>query len=325
MKRFLTLFLCVLLSPTAASSKEVAGWELHYLKTDGGEANGCFMASTYQDGTRVSLVVMRDYSYALGLHNSSWGLKPGEKISVSAYVDRRVVANTQAEVLQNGIAIIPLAGYETFRSLQAGYRLDLITSRGNVNFMLHGTAKAMTAVLACANELATRVTRSTPAASRSTPVSAADATVVLTNLLNAARMVGYKLKGTVAGKDVVLFSLPDGSAGSFFAFTGDTLSADEAAGIVISSDAEKCDGQFLSGKQSVASTDGSVVRKVVTTCRSGVGALVNETTLVRRPNGFLFNLTFSRPEADTLAPADGSAQRDARDKSILDAVFTLEK
>jgi hypothetical protein len=44
--------------------------------------------------------------------------------------------------------------------------------------------------------------------------------------------------------------------------------------------------QFMSGKQSTPSVDGSVVRKVVTTCRTGETAVATEAKFVRQANGF---------------------------------------
>ncbi len=102
MKRFIVV-LCLIVSVCALGfpAQLQAGWDLHYLTDDGGQRTGCFITGSYQDGTRVSLVVMKDYSYALGLHNSTWGLKAGTKIDVRAFV-RRPVADGKAIVLKNG-------------------------------------------------------------------------------------------------------------------------------------------------------------------------------------------------------------------------------
>jgi hypothetical protein len=71
----------------------------------------------------------------------------------------------------------------------------------------------------------------------------------------------------------------------------DTWSADDYAGDTVGSYAKLCQGQFTSGKQSIPSVDGSVVRKVLTTCRTGDITGVTETTIIRHANGFLLELT----------------------------------
>ncbi len=199
-----------------------------------------------------------------------------------------------------------------------------MTSRGNVSFALHGTAKAMDRVVNCASELASRTTPSATVQARFAPVPASDAAVLLTNLFNTARLQGYTLKAAPAGQNNVYFAMADGRFGTFFAFTGDTLSADEAASIAISSDAEKCTGEFLSGKRSVPSTDGTVVRKVVTTCRTNGNAVLHESTIVRKSDGFLFNLTVVQPEGNSVVPEEDASKND-RDKSLMDAALRLQR
>jgi hypothetical protein len=85
----------------------------------------------------------------------------------------------------------------------------------------------------------------------------------------------------------------------FLALRGQgTVSADDHATYLISQLSDVCKGgEFLSGKQSVPSTDGSVVRKVVSSCRSGDNAGITETTIVRRPDGFLVELMQIVPAA----------------------------
>jgi hypothetical protein len=90
----------------------------------------------------------------------------------------------------------------------------------------------------------------------------------------------------------VSYSLADGSTGLFLAARGlGTKTADDYAGFAIGKWSELCKGEFMSGKQSIPSTDGSIVRKVVTTCRTGETAVATETTIVRQANGFLMDLS----------------------------------
>jgi hypothetical protein len=160
--------------------------------------------------------------------------------------------------------------------------------------MLAGTGKAMYAVLDCVRTLQPPQTaQSPPQRDDVRVVPQVEAMAMVSNLLNAAGVRGFRLDPPKPDGSRITFSLSDGTLGMFLALRGPgTVSADDHASYLIAQYSDICKGgEFLSGKQSVPSTDGSVVRKVMSTCRSGDNAGVSETTIIRRPDGFLIELT----------------------------------
>lgn len=329
-------FLCVLAAGAAfigahtnaqAQFREVvAGWEIHALNA--GQVPACYMTTPYQDGTEFMLIVYRDAVYAIGLKNPAWGLREGDSFNVTARVDGRTIANGTSNVIPGEIAIVPLAGVEAFRSLMSGRRLDLVTSRGKFDFMLTGTSRAMTAVVNCASTLPATVPQQPQQAQQAqvTTVSSAQAMVLLTNLLNGAQIRDYTLHPPAANDPLVSFSRADGSSGTLFAVEGQTMGADEAASTTIGLQSQKCTGEYLSGKQSFPSTDGSTIRKVAATCRVNGQGTVEETLIVRKANGLLIYFTTYRKEG--LALGDGGAGGAAggnESQSLVDAAMRLSK
>lgn len=152
-------------------------------------------------------------------------------------------------------------------------------------------------------------------------VPPAEGAILLTNLLNAAGAVGYKIEVPKPDDTAVGFELANGSYGMLAAARGNTKSADEFAGLLIGNFADACKGEFLSGKQSLPSTDGSVVRKVVTTCRSNGAENVTETTVIRRSSGFLLALSQSVPPS--VGTATAPTPEDRERGALVDAAMRL--
>lgn len=152
-------------------------------------------------------------------------------------------------------------------------------------------------------------------------VPVAEATVMLTNLLSAAALTCYQSSPPKDSDKAVSFKFADGSVGWFVASRGrDTASADDYAGAVIKEMSARCQGAFLSGKQSIPSVDGSVVRKVITTCRNeGSPAVVVETNIVRREDGLLIDISNTVP--DEPAPAEGQPSKRTQGTSLVDAAL----
>ena len=143
-------------------------------------------------------------------------------------------------------------------------------------------------------------------AAGSAPLSQAELMVLLTNVLNDAGVQGYRLENPLRADDpAVIFTLADGSKGKLFAVRGaETWSADTYAGLAVGHMARLCQGQFSSGKQSVPSVDGSVIRKVLTTCQQGDATFVTERTIVRHANGLVIELTHIFRTDHTTARSD---------------------
>ncbi len=259
------------------------------------------MSTDYRSGTRLSLLVYGSYSWGLGFYNPSWNLKKDGHTDVAAYIDGQLVTTGKALHITEAIAVLPLEGGNVYRSLQLGRILILKTPAGDLGFSLDGTAKAMDAVLDCVKTLPTSTAAGTPApqpTSNFQYISPSELAVLLTNLLNQASVTGYRLNPP--GNSGASFSLANGTGGFLLAGHGSgTDGADDFAAMVIRSDAERCKGDFRSGKKAVELVDGSVIRKIITNCQSASLSTVNETTVVRRNDGFLISLTHVYPEGLT--------------------------
>ncbi|HXF53217.1 MAG TPA: hypothetical protein VNK52_03750 [Hyphomicrobiaceae bacterium] len=317
MKAFLIAFLTLLLFAEAGRAQDVVGWQINRYP-ERGVPQGCMAGANYRDGTRLSIIVTRNYDWGLGLANSSWNLKTGASTTVVAYVDGRIIASGKAAHWARDIAVLPLSGVDAYRALQIGNRLDLQTPHGTLSFALTGTARAMTAVLECARDVrGFEQTQQTP---NFQSLSQAEAAVLLANALNAANIRGYVLEPPEPGGVGARFRLADGTRGWLIASRGQgTRSADDYAAVVIGQLSETCKGEFLSGKQSIPSVDGSVVRRVVTTCRAGTNEQVIETTIIRRPSGFLLDLTQFLPPST----GAGVGAKDNDRSTLVDAVMRL--
>jgi hypothetical protein len=150
----------------------------------------------------------------------------------------------------------------------------------------------------------------------------AESLLLLTNLLNAAQIGAYRIDPPTDKNREITFAMPDGGRGLFIAARGkDTKSAEEYASIVIAKYASICQGGFMSGKQPVPSTDGSMVRQITTTCSTGDGGYVTESTIIRRQNGFMMEITQTYPAGFT---PNEKAQPNQKSKSaIVDAALRL--
>ena len=305
--RMRRLFLAVAMIPFLAASSDaypinVEGWEVRYFPMTGAAPTGCIMSANFQDGTRFSLLVTTKYEWALGLFNASWNLKKDGETDVAVQVDQRFVASGKATHYDTNLAFLPLTGVTTFRALQTGHRLDLQTPYGKLNFQLTGSGKAMYAVLECVKTFAPPSSNQ-PRTAQPPPqddfqrLSQGEATALVTNLLNSAGVRDYRLIPPKSPNDSVAYSLADGTIGIFSAARGlGTRTADDWAATVIAKLSELCKGgEFMSGKQPVPSVDGSVVRKVMTTCRAAETS-ATETTIIRRSDGFLMDLTLFLPD-----------------------------
>lgn len=323
----LAIAACLFSIPAQAQSINVAGWDVAPI-AEGSAGSGCMMAADYDGGTRVGLVMFRDYSWGITLYNASWRLTEGSKVKVEAYVDNRPLASGTADIVAPNLALLELQGASAYQALQAGHKLELYTNVGEVRLRLTGTGKAMSAVLSCVgriNEQQPKVDARSSNPEKGIAVSHAEAAVMVANIFNAASVHDYKLLPPSNGKDgLILFTLSDGSSGAFFAFKGrGTPSADDAVGAVISNGATDCKGDFLSGKQSLPSTDGSVIRKVVATCRSQGTATVTETTIIRRETGFL--LTFQHTSPEQIGVSDANGASSISRPGLLDAALTIDE
>lgn len=309
-----------------AFALKVGDWDVVAYPSSGAK-NGCIMTGTYQDNTKFSVMVTKEYKWGIGFFNGSWKLAPDGSTPATLIIDGVTVTSGTAKHLGKDLAYLPLGGSAAYTALQKGYSLDVVTPIGKLNFQLSGTARAMAAVLECV-DLVNGKTPSTPlsppasqpAAATFQLVSQAESLVLLTNLLNASGVAGYRLERPAADSNAARFTLPDGSEGRLIAARGNTKSADDYANVLIETLSKDCKGDFVSGRQNLPTTDGSVARKVVSTCKTGQNVKVTESTVLRYASGYLMNLSLTLPE-NIQALEAGAYGKDR--KSLTDAVMQI--
>lgn len=292
---------------SSVQAADVGPWKVVHSLSNGAPT-GCLMSTVYTDKTVVGLLVNKQYEWAIGFANNSWKMTTGAVATVSAYVDGRLLTTGQAKILASNLAALPLSTATQFRMLQEGRSLSVRGPGASLNYNLVGTSKAMSAVLECVASLNRANPVGSPAAAANPKrdfqmVPPSEATVMVTNLLSGSGVAGFQLEPAKPENSAVYYRLPDGTRGSFLASRGhDTPTADDYAGRVIASWTQSCKGEFMSGKQSIPTNDGSVVRKLAGTCKTGDKVAVIETTIVRGPSGFLMDLNHSYDGASAVAP-----------------------
>jgi hypothetical protein len=106
---------------------------------------------------------------------------------------------------------------------------------------------------------------------------------------------------------------------------GSGTNADDYTAIVIGKHSSYCKGDFMSGKQSVPSVDGSVVRIVTMTCRQGDSALLTEAAIIRRANGLLMVLSQIFPlSVNSTRPSPGEMASRNREALVKAAIQFTE-
>lgn len=306
----------VILSTTPSQAYKVGHWTIK------SSTDLCHMRAGYVDGTLFSLAVNKSYGWGISLFNSKWKLNKNGTTDVAVFIDGRFITSGKAKHINEQTAVLPLVGVSTYQALRRGYKLKLQTPFGDLRYALTDTAKAMIAVLNCVKSLPGGAPNQT---AKSAPqdnelLSQSEASLLLSKMLASSGISGYTIDPPGKGH-IVKYNLGDGSRGLFWAARGiNTKSADEQTGFIISSLSSECKGEFLSGKKSIPSLDGSVIRRVITTCRMPKHTISTQTTIIRRSNGFLMELTNITPEG-VASVNQGEASGDGH--ALVDAAMRL--
>lgn len=297
--RLLAIVWMSLMMAAPAIAGNVGDWNVSEFPNQG-QPIGCIMGGDYQDGTRFSIIVDTQYSWAIGLSNPSWKLVTNQTTDVAVYVDGQFIEGGKASHYSDIIAVLPLTRADTYRALRAGHRLDLTTPYGKLNFALVGTARAMSEVLSCVGQVTRNASQTAPQQPKNANsadfqmVAVAEEAAMVTNLLNTAGVSSYHINTPQNNQPAVTFTMVDGTNGFFLASRGkDTVQADEYASSVIGTYSKLCKGNFMSGKKSLSTDDGSVVRRLLMSCQNQDGTFAADTTILRRADGFLMELTQS--------------------------------
>jgi len=195
-------------------------------------------------------------------------------------VDRESVHRGTAVVGQTGYALLkPPLRERAISAIAGGDQLEIVTERGRFAYSLRGTADAIDATAKCIAALNSPPVTGSTTGGGSSPtdvrsLTAAESAEMLSKILNAAGLTNYRFDPSTGEGGWVTFTLADGTFGRFAAAVDAGTNADNYTALVIGKQSTSCKGDFMSGRQSVPSVDGSVVRVVTTTCRQGEMAVI---------------------------------------------------
>jgi hypothetical protein len=227
---------------------------------------------------------------------------------MDAHIDRALIARERVTYITNKLAFMPLKGDVALRALQDGHRLTVMASAGSAVFALNGSGRAMAATEACARSL----NRQAPGARAPADerrdfeyVPYSEAVSFIGERLKRNGIADFAILPKDAKADDVIVRFADGMRGIFRAARGqDTASADQYSGLIIARLARSCSSAFLATKSSVSTFDGSVVRKVMTTCQDPDRDIASETRVTRLANGLLLEWSLLGPTNATPPPED---------------------
>ncbi len=317
----------------------VRGWAVSYNVGD----VSCLAAS--QPNTQGTQLMFNwrhaDSAWWVALSNPRWKLKVGQRIPASIYVDRDLLVRRRMKVVTPQTVVLPImksGGYESshaFDELGAGRLLRVRWSGGSETQMgLYGSRAALLKLSECAGHVQTvaearKKPRKTAVASYKVEAVPREAALVfVTNMFSKAGLTGFELLPVTDRENahVVNYRLADGTVGSFSARRGQTASADNYVAMVTSHLSKACDGTFGSVIEKLPSTDGTVLRKLSTRCASGAGESAIETTVIRRPDGLLIDMT----QMVSIAALENYSlkqkkRKSGRAKGLLEAALTVVK
>jgi hypothetical protein len=295
MVRLVALLLGFLVSLPAQGQTTVEGWRV--APFDAGD--GCMMSGTYERGTTLGVVLFKSRTWGIYVANPNYTLRKGARFDVKISVDSRSSNWLPATALSTTSYLVPLAGSEIFEALQGGFGVEVRTTRSSTGRLsLRGTRRAMDSVLACVAGLPPPAPANTPpnpgVAKRDfRMLPAREAVVVVANLLSASGITGHRLAPIENDKSTVKFFLADGTVGTFEMASGrDAPEASAYARYVENTLANSCSGRKTIDQQSVPTLDGSVIRKIFFGCTADDQRTMVESTVIRRIDGILIDLSF---------------------------------
>lgn len=266
---------------------EVEGWEIK--RHVGDNLDGCTMSAEFQNGTTIGIAINHGYEWGLIFSNRSWALRKGSITHAALLVDGIDIGGGKAKAIEDHSIAVSLAdGTRAYRIIQQGHRMKVVVGSEASSYNLKGTSFAMSALLDCVRNSPTAERQNTPESgsdSAATPVPATEALVMVSNMLAASGLTGYRLEPPDG--DLIRWSLANGVKGSFFAFRNYRGKIDDDVAVVLGSNARVCKGDFVSAKKATPTIDGTVIRKVVSLCKDQGAAVEFQNTFIQTGQNML--------------------------------------
>ncbi len=289
LRRFLLVSMLVgAITPASAQSFVSGNWSGKPLLDNDGKFTRCAMTARYQSGSSLIFDVDPQFSWRLWVQNPNWDLRVGDGVAAVIVVDGRNTIPVTASAVGKHLVMIPLRTDKyVVENMRRGQSMEFVAGSVRLPFSLQGTNSAIGKLVHCVR-----------IASQGTDdykmLTSGEASVLLSNLLSQSGVVGFSLEPPSNDNPTAKFALGSDVKGYLRAARGrKTKLADEYANDSLAAVSHACGGEFTSSKQSIPSIDGSVTRRILTTCRSGLDTEVLEITVIRKPDGFLIEIGLS--------------------------------
>lgn len=247
----------------------------------------CSMNASYNSGTSLFFAIDKELKWRIGFANQKWNLKAGQRYDIAYVIDNFPVNTSSAIAINDDFAIAELpATSDIFQQFRVGRMFVVREGNGFLRFSLNGTSRALSSLLACANEGklrtasdyrafgSTRQAVAPPAPAQGvTAEEKLEATQFVANILSTGELRDYKILTSsetnkpsmpdIVRTAAVAWSAPS-SFGVLHIVPNGANNVDTLVGGVIGSDAEACKGTFASGK--IPDADLPTMRRVFTTC-----------------------------------------------------------
>lgn len=322
--RILLLFLlAVIYSSPAWSSSDVKGWVFNsYNKKKDHTLAFCEASTTYRGGHKIILLMWPSSDISI-VYEASKRFRKGKKYYTSIRIGKKLVLKGYGIGGARGSLLLDLPPTsEAYLSLYNGRFIQIQTPLTRPKrYSLIGSAAALLKLVECVNSRKTK--SSAPKPPERKWLTLKQTTAALSDIFRTAGQTGHTILPTKPKHMFVEFETIDGSNGMFQAYRDvlDPTYPDRRITRIISAYSERCKNKFLSGKENVPSTDGSLIRKATTKCEMQNDYIITEDLIIQKPNGFVVEITFvyvSYP--DSIPKPDSSI----RDGAIIDAVLKLK-
>ena len=288
------------------------GWQVDRRQ----DANGCVMVGEVNAaGIEPLLFIFKNGDWSLALNSLNGSLNVGATAAVQIYVDGKYVGSARGKNISKALTKIPIGDQGAFRrAAQTGRSLEIVAPGGRFTFALRGAGSAMNELVTCFDRI-----RRTAGEPECRQIAHSEASAMLAAVLDVAGVSDYRAEPPTPGEQVAIGKFADGTSLVLGACQGATAdAADLSAEQGLKSAARQCRGELNIGRQTIPSSDGSIIRKVTTTCRTDPGTIFKEEVHIRRPDRLL--ISFGQIASSVAMPAD-----DARRAGLIDALVKVAR
>lgn len=188
----------------------------------------CSASTTYRSNILFLVAVTRDMRWNLGFLHPQWKLTAGEMIPVTLIFDGKSKIDLPAKAVSEILALIGMPdNSELISAFRRSFTLEAFAKGDQFQFRLDGTSRLLPILVDCvrrnlpatgpqaAAPLGNAPSETSSSSKDYQELSQAEATVILTNLLNSAGVSGYRLEPPTQSSLGASFSLNDGTRGLF--------------------------------------------------------------------------------------------------------------